>query len=162
MTLTLFTFGKLKTPGLAETRDHYLRGLQPWVRANEIELKAEQAPEKSDATRARVRALEATSLRAGIGRLSSPRRLIALDESGRAMTSREWARMIEGFQNEGVKDVALVIGGGLGLDRELLGEADRTVSLGPQTLSHDLARVVLWEQIYRAFSILKGHPYHND
>jgi 23S rRNA (pseudouridine1915-N3)-methyltransferase len=84
-----------------------------------------------------------------------------LDERGRTCTTRELAEKIAAWQMDG-RDVAFVIGGPDGLADAIKREADFTWSLTPLTLPHGLVRVVLAEQLYRAYSLLKGHPYHRD
>lgn len=84
---------------------------------------------------------------------------VALDERGRAATTQELARLLEGWRQNG-GDVAFLIGGADGLDTELKRSAQLMLSLSAMTLPHQLVRVLLAEQIYRAASMLQGHPYH--
>lgn len=86
-------------------------------------------------------------------------RMIALDERGRQASSVELSRWLSGWQADG-RDVCLVIGGPDGLSDDCRARADATWSLSKLTLPHGLARVVMVEQLYRAASILSGHPYH--
>ena len=88
--------------------------------------------------------------------------LIALDESGRMLTSPDFARLIAKLRDEGRKTTALLIGGADGLGRDVVDTAHLTLSFGAITLPHQLARIVLAEQLYRAATILSGHPYHRD
>jgi 23S rRNA (pseudouridine1915-N3)-methyltransferase len=85
--------------------------------------------------------------------------IVALDRGGSAWTSEELARRLARWREGGVP-LALMIGGAFGLDPELLGGAAVRWSLGPLTLPHELARVVVVEQMYRAWTILRGEPYH--
>lgn len=85
--------------------------------------------------------------------------LVALDESGEQMSSAEWARFLNDRLNRG-DTVAFVVGGHLGLPDSLKQKADKVLSLSRMTLPHELARVVLLEQVYRAIAILRGLPYH--
>jgi 23S rRNA (pseudouridine1915-N3)-methyltransferase len=86
---------------------------------------------------------------------------VVLDERGRTCTTRELAQRLAAWQMEG-RDVAFVIGGPDGLAETIKRDADLVWSLTPLTLPHGLVRVVLAEQLYRAHSLLKGHPYHRD
>ena len=86
---------------------------------------------------------------------------VVLDERGKMMTTRELATRIEGWQMEG-RDVAFVIGGADGLAPAIKRDADVMWSLSALTLPHGLVRVVLAEQLYRAFSLLRNHPYHRE
>jgi 23S rRNA (pseudouridine1915-N3)-methyltransferase len=85
--------------------------------------------------------------------------LIALTRDGQAMTSGDLAGSLQAWQREN-RDVALVIGGAHGLDVAVLDAADQKLSLSPMTLPHELARLMLLEQLYRACTIIRGEPYH--
>ncbi|MHB8529955.1 MAG: 23S rRNA (pseudouridine(1915)-N(3))-methyltransferase RlmH [Caulobacteraceae bacterium] len=88
--------------------------------------------------------------------------LIACDERGEAMSSRDFAGLLARLRDCGVKAVAFAIGGADGLDPRVLGAARQCLSFGPATWPHALARVMIAEQIYRAATILAGGPYHRD
>jgi len=86
--------------------------------------------------------------------------LVALDEAGRELTSVEFSRFLNEMLVGPIQEVTFVCGGHLGLSEQLLSQCDFRLSLSRFTLPHELARVVLLEQVYRALSILKGLPYH--
>lgn len=86
-------------------------------------------------------------------------RIVALEVQGKAWTTEQLAERLDCWLGEG-RDVALLIGGPEGLEPGLSASADERWSLSPLTLPHPLVRIVLAEQLYRAWSILKGHPYH--
>jgi 23S rRNA (pseudouridine1915-N3)-methyltransferase len=88
--------------------------------------------------------------------------VFAFDEAGARITSREFAAALANARDEGFASAAVVIGGPDGLDSAFLGSASLALSLGSMTWPHQLARVMAAEQIYRAFTILSGHPYHRD
>jgi len=88
-------------------------------------------------------------------------RLIILDEKGKTFSSIDLSRKMEGWLPMG-QDIALVIGGADGIDPEIKQQADEKWSLSSFTLPHALVRVVVTEQLYRAWSILQGHPYHRE
>ncbi len=100
---------------------------------------------------------EAQALR---GLLPDRCKVIAFDEAGREMKSRDFAAMLGRARDEGAVAIALVIGGPDGLDRAILESASLTLSLGAMTWPHQLARIMAAEEIYRAVTILSGHPYH--
>ena len=163
MRLTLIAFGKLKTPGLRDTADYYLKLLRPWCGAQELELKACEVPDKSEATRRKIQEKEAALLEEKLAQaLSSRGRFYLLDEAGKAEPTLDWAKRARSWEDESVPEIALCIGSSLGFAESIRRRAHGRLSLGPQTLSHELARVVLLEQLYRSFSVLRGHPYHNE
>jgi len=143
--------GKLR-PGYREICDDYMRRLRRTVNVREVEVReASRAP-----TDAAQRAQEAARL---LGRRPAGARLVALARAGAPWSSMELARRLEAWRRE-ARPVALVIGGSIGLAPDLLAHAADRWSLGPLTLPHELARVVVVEQLYRAITILRGDPYH--
>lgn len=88
--------------------------------------------------------------------------VVILDERGQDLSSRELAQKIAVWQDQGVQELVLVIGGADGLTQDVKERADFSLSLGHKTWPHQLARVMLIEQLYRAQQINKGHPYHRD
>lgn len=165
--IALICFGKLKTPGLDASVGEFTKRLGRYVDFRAYELKPLPVEEKSDAVRARVTEKESAqvlellaskSFSAAHGRSHT---LICLDESGKAMATTEWGKLLSREFDSG-KTPVFLIGSGLGLGDTLLKQAQIRVSFGPQTLSHELARLVLVEQLYRAASWLEGHPYHNE
>lgn len=109
-------------------------------------------------TRAQIQAGEAERLRAACPK---PRRLIVLDERGRDLTTADLAKRLARWQEDAVP-LCFVIGGADGVADDLKAEADELIRLSSLTLPHGLARLVLCEQLYRAVSILKNHPYHRE
>jgi 23S rRNA (pseudouridine1915-N3)-methyltransferase len=93
-------------------------------------------------------------------RVPHPAHRIALDEAGRALSSEALAKHLATLRDRGGRDLAFLIGGPDGLAPSLREGADERLAFGPQTWPHLLVRVMLAEQIYRAFTILSGHPYH--
>lgn len=88
--------------------------------------------------------------------------IIALDERGKSLSSRAFAELLGSWRDHGEQEVAFLIGGADGLDRAILDKARLTLSLSAMTWPHLLARVMLLEQLYRAWSLQTGHPYHRD
>ena len=89
-------------------------------------------------------------------------RLVACDEHGPTITSREFAALITRLRDDGERRLAFVVGGADGLDARILAASRSRLSFGAQTWPHALARVMLAEQVYRAITILGGSPYHRD
>ncbi|MET1028476.1 MAG: 23S rRNA (pseudouridine(1915)-N(3))-methyltransferase RlmH [Dongiaceae bacterium] len=96
------------------------------------------------------------------GGKSGKQAVVVLDERGRSVTSREFAAKLAGWRDSGVAEVVFLIGGADGHDETVREKADFLLSLGIMTWPHQLVRVLLTEQIYRAQQILAGHPYHRD
>jgi len=119
-----------------------------------VEVRAEKRA--GGVTAERAMELESQRIRAV---LPKGCRTVAMDERGRSLTSEQFAAEFDRWRNEG-DDVAFVIGGADGLAAELKSSAAMLLSLSKMTLPHALARVMLAEQIYRAHTILSGHPYH--
>ena len=86
--------------------------------------------------------------------------LVAFDERGKSLASEAFAQRLQGWRDEGTAAVSLVIGGPDGLDPRVRASADLVLSFGKLTLPHQLVRVLVVEQLYRALTILAGHPYH--
>jgi 23S rRNA (pseudouridine1915-N3)-methyltransferase len=143
--------GKLR-PAYRALCDEYLKRLRRYGPVSEREVR--------EASRAATRALrrrdEASRLLAAVPERT---RLVALDRGGSAWSSEELARRLARWREEGL-DTCLVIGGDCGLEPALVAGARVRWSLGPLTLPHELARVVVLEQWYRAWTIIRGEPYH--
>ncbi|MGB5654201.1 MAG: 23S rRNA (pseudouridine(1915)-N(3))-methyltransferase RlmH, partial [Robiginitalea sp.] len=97
-----------------------------------------------------------------LGRIRPGDTVWLLDEKGREFSSREFSEQLQKTMNAGPKRLVLIIGGAYGHGDELLARANAKVSLSRMTFNHQVVRLLALEQLYRAFSILKGDPYHND
>ena len=151
MDLTVVAVGKLR-PYYRQAADDYIRRLKRYATPREVEVReASRAP-----TALVQRAEEAARLEA---RIVEGGTVVALAREGMGWTSRELARQLERWLLA-ARPLSMVIGGSSGLAPSLLGRAHARWSLGPLTFPHELARVVVLEQIYRAFTILRGEPYH--
>jgi 23S rRNA (pseudouridine1915-N3)-methyltransferase len=125
--------GRMKNAAFRAACDEYLGRIQHYATIEEREVKEARIPEDS--------------------------RLVALSRLGEAWTSVQLAELVGGWEMAG-RDVTFAIGGADGLSKDVLRRAERTWSLGPLTLPHELARVVVYEQVYRAYTIRRGEPYH--
>ena len=132
----------------------YRKRLERYVRTEEVFVK----PAKI--TRGRVRQGLATEAERLLRSVRERDLLIALDVQGRALSSERLAARIRDWMNHGDTEIAWVLGSAWGLDDSVLERATLRLSFGPVTLPHDLARVVLWEQLYRSMTIIRGEPYH--
>lgn len=153
MRVHLIAIGKMQRGPEYDLIDAYKARL-PWpFEVREIELKR---PHKDTETRKQQ---EAERLMDAIPPGAA---IVALDERGKALSSRVFASRIDTWQAEGQKDLALVIGGADGLADSIRSKAHLVLGLGALTWPHMLVRVLVAEQMYRAWSILAGHPYHRD
>ncbi|MBJ7259817.1 MAG: 23S rRNA (pseudouridine(1915)-N(3))-methyltransferase RlmH [Chthoniobacterales bacterium] len=145
MKYLILTVGKSALPYAKGGRDEYLARIARFATVGKVTVKA------SDPAREGAGLLE---LSAGYFR-------VVLHERGTALTSRQFAANVDQWR-QAARPIAIMVGGADGHDKHLLGAADFLWSLGPLTLPHELALVVALEQLYRAHTILAGHPYHRD
>jgi 23S rRNA (pseudouridine1915-N3)-methyltransferase len=153
MALHLVAVGRLRDPALRTACEGYLARLG---RQGGIVLREVAEAGRAGNTPAVARRIEAERLR---GASPAGALLVALSRTGRSRSSEQFAELVARWR-EGPRDVALLIGGAWGLAEPLIADADLTLSLSPMTLPHELARLVLLEQLYRAGTILRGEPYH--
>ena len=143
-----------KLPGwVADGCAEYIKRMPRELSLSVVEIKPEP---RSAKTREQLLVAEKGRLLMG---LSGYARIIVLDERGDHLTTLELARRLEGWMRAG-GDTAFVIGGADGIDEELKSKADEMIRLSSLTLPHAMARLLLCEQLYRAVSIIKNHPYH--
>lgn len=154
MRLTLVTIGKPKNKAVQSLITEYTTRLKRYTRFEHIVV-----PDGHKGDRDAIRRAQSDALLAAIPKSS---RVVVLDERGKAWTSDGLARAIEKDQLHGESHWALLIGGAEGHDERLRERADLVWSLSPLTLPHELATVVVTEQLYRAMTILRGEPYHRE
>lgn len=153
MNLTVAVVGRLKERHWREAAEEYLKRLGSYATVRIVEV-ADRDLSRDEA--AAVAAEGADTLRA----LPAGAHVVALDRSGKQLSSEEFAGWLAGHGLAGRSSIAFVLGGAAGLAPDVLAQADERLSLGALTLPHQLARVVLLEQLYRAFRITRGEPYH--
>jgi 23S rRNA (pseudouridine1915-N3)-methyltransferase len=158
MRLLIAAVGKLKHGPERELFAHYLD------RAHSIGRKIGLAPlsviEVAEAKGATAQVRVETEAKSLLAKLPSSHKLISLDRGGDQLGSEDFAQVLAKFRDGGIPGLAFFVGGADGLGLAAQFKADRVLSLGPMTLPHGLARIVLAEQIYRAGTFLAGHPYH--
>lgn len=96
------------------------------------------------------------------GQLQGGDTLVLLDERGKSLSSTQFAATLNKMMLSGCKRIVFVVGGPYGFDNEVYAKANDKISLSPMTFSHQMVRLVFVEQLYRAFTILKGEPYHHE
>ena len=154
MQLLLCTIGKWKKAPETAIYNHYIRRSR-WS----LELRELTGYPTLDATE---RQRKETELLLATAKEWNADKVIMLDETGRALTSREFANSLGDWQESRCRRVACLIGGDVGFEKTQLVRADLLISFGTMTWPHLLVRVLFAEQLYRAQTILSGHPYHRD
>ncbi len=158
MRITLFAVGRLKTGPEKDLASRYLDrfakagpavGLEL---AKLVEIQESRASNADTRKREEASALEKATPECAI--------LVLLDERGKTLDSQAFSDAIGRYRDNGKRDMMLAIGGADGLDPELRGKADLVLNLGTMTWPHQLVRILIAEQLYRAVTILSGHPYH--
>jgi len=156
--ITIVSVGKLKEKYLKMGIDEYVKRLGGYAKIDLIEVPDEKAPEQlSDAEMDIVKKKEGERI---LSKISPDTYVIALAINGKMRTSEQMAADLESLMTYGKSKIAFVIGGSLGLHDDVLKRADEQQSFGKMTLPHQLMKLVLVEQIYRSFRIMKGEPYH--
>lgn len=140
--------GKTKDKNWRALQEEYLQRLSHFVKFEIIELKDSATHDTKENEGKRI-----------LENVNQSHFVCLLDVKGRSTSSHDLAKDLEKWQNRGLKDVTFVIGSAEGVSSEVVERADNSLSLSLLTFTHDMARVVLLEQLYRAFTILKGFPY---
>ena len=158
MNITIISVGKLKEKYLKMGIEEYVKRLGGYAKVELVEVPDEKAPEQlSDAEMEIVKKKEGERI---LAKISDGMHVVALAIEGKMKSSEEMARDLESLMTYGTSKIAFVIGGSLGLHEDVMKRADEKLSFGKMTLPHQLMKLVLVEQIYRSFRIIKGEPYH--
>ena len=148
MKIKIAWIGKTKEPAIQALTEEYLKRISRYAQVEGLALRDEAA------------LLEASG-RATTTKVAAKSTLVLMDSRGKEYTSEQFAKFLGDYQDRNPLPLILAIGGADGFSAQTRAAAQDTISLGKMTLAHELARVVLLEQVYRAFTILKGHPYHS-
>lgn len=140
--------GKTKDRNYLALQNEYLQRLSHFVKCDTVEVKDPAAHESSDVDGKRI-----------LEKVNQTSFVCLLDVAGRSFSSHDLANEVEKWQNTGVKEVSFVIGGADGVPRAVAQRADLRLSLSFLTFTHEMARVIILEQLYRAYTIIKGFPY---
>lgn len=148
MKIKIAWIGKTKEPAIASLTEEYLKRISRYAQVEGLTLRDE----------ASLLQMSGRSAGAKSGERST---LVLMDSRGKEFSSEQFAKFLEDYQDRNPLPLVFAIGGADGFSEASRAAAQHTLSLGKMTLAHELARVVLLEQVYRAFTILKGHPYHS-
>lgn len=155
MKLAIVAVGHKQPDWVLQGCAEYLKRMPRELPTSVIEIKPEPRGSK---TREQLQAAEKSRIQQAI---TDGMRIVALDEKGLDLTTKKLAERLESWMQDG-RDTVLLIGGADGLDAELKSRADEMIRLSSMTLPHGMARLVLCEQLYRAVSLMKNHPYHRE
>lgn len=156
MHIEIWSLGKENDSFIDEGVKQYFQKTKPW---NSIELVTLQVPKKmatTDINRSKQQEEEII-----LKRLQPGHYLILLDERGKMLSSVEWSQQFQQFMNQGVKTLVILIGGAYGVSDVVRQRANQVWSLSKLVFPHQLVRLIIAEQVYRAFSILNNSPYHH-
>lgn len=140
--------GKTRDKNYRALQEEYLRRLSHFVKCEVVEIKDSSPHETKEIEGQRI-----------LKKVNQSPFVCLLDVKGHNLSSPDLAKEIESWQNRGLKEVTFVIGGAQGVSSEVVEKADNSLSLSFLTFTHEMARVVMLEQLYRAFTIIKGFPY---
>lgn len=158
MNIKLITVGKLKEKYLVQGINEYVKRLGAYGKIQIIEVPDEKAPENlSEAQMIQVKEKEGERI---LGKIKDGEYLFALAIEGKNPSSESFAKQLEQLQIQGKSQFVFVIGGSLGLSQAVMQRSNAQISFGKMTYPHQLMRLILVEQIYRAMRINHGEPYH--
>jgi 23S rRNA (pseudouridine1915-N3)-methyltransferase len=156
--ISIVTVGKLKEKYLKMGIDEYLKRLNAYAKVEVIEVADEKAPEElSESEMIQVKQKEGERI---LAKISQDTYVIALAINGKMQSSEELADTLDKLATYGKSKIAFIIGGSLGLSEEVLKRANEQLSFSKMTFPHQLMKLILVEQIYRAYRINRGEPYH--
>ena len=158
MKITVITVGKIKEKYLKDAIAEYSKRLSKYCKLEMIELADEKTPENaSEVMEDAIRAKEAERI---LKYLKEDAYVITLEIHGKQLSSEELADKMEKLGVQGTSHIMFVIGGSIGLGKEVLARSDYPLSFSKMTFPHQLMRVILLEQIYRSYRIINNEPYH--
>jgi 23S rRNA (pseudouridine1915-N3)-methyltransferase len=157
--MTIAAVGRLKAGPERALFDRYFERADRAGRQLGLACDLREIPESTARQAAARKNAEADAI---LATLPAGAVIVALDEHGKAVDSRVFADRLAGWRDSGSRDVVFLVGGADGLGRAAVDRADLKLGFGAMTWPHQLARIMLAEQLYRAVTILSGHPYHRD
>lgn len=158
MNILIITVGKLKEKYLINGINEYIKRMGPYAKIDIVEVPDEKAPEQlSDAQMLQVKEKEGERI---LAKVQAEAFVIALAIEGEMWSSEKFAKELDKLATYGQSKVTFIIGGSLGLSNSVMQRADAALSFSKMTFPHQLMRLILVEQVYRAFRINRGEPYH--
>lgn len=157
MKITFLTVGKTTFPFVREGCDTFIRRIKHYTPFEYVEIP--ELKNTSSLSKEQIKEKEGELI---LKHIKNTDKVILLDERGKSFTSVEWAKEIEKEILSGTRSAIFVTGGAYGFSQAVYGRADSKISLSSMTFSHQIIRLFFAEQLYRAFTIIKGEPYHNE
>lgn len=158
MKITIVTVGKIKERYFRDAIEEYAKRLRKYCKLEILETTDEKTPDNaSQAEEEQIRQKEGERI---LKLIKEDSYIITLEIQGKALDSLELSKKIETLGIQGKSHITFLIGGSLGLGKEVLSRSDFSLSFSKMTFPHQLMRVILLEQIYRGFRIMAGEPYH--
>lgn len=157
MEICILNVGKVESEWLAKGILLFESRIEKYIRFSLITV-----PDIKNAKSLSKEAIKEEEGKGLLSHLSSSDFVVLMDEKGKEQTSREFSMWLQKQMNSGRKKVVLVIGGPYGFSKNIYSRADALLSLSKMTFTHEMAKLILTEQVYRAMTILRGEPYHHD
>ena len=158
MKITIVTVGKIKEKYLKDAIAEYSKRLSKYCKLEIVEVPDEKTPDNaSEVVEESIRSKEAERI---LKHVKDDSFVITLEINGKQLTSEELADKIEKLGVQGTSHITFIIGGSIGLGKEVLAKSNFALSFSKMTFPHQLMRVILLEQIYRSYRIMNGEPYH--
>ena len=160
MKITVITVGKIKEKYLRDAIAEYSKRLSRYCKLEIIEVADEKTPDQASGTvEDAIRSKEGERL---LKYIRDDMYVITLEIGGKMLSSEEFAEKIETLGVQGKSSIAFVIGGSIGLGKEVLKRSDYALSFSKMTFPHQIVRAIFAEQLYRAFTIIRNEPYHHE
>lgn len=158
MKITVITVGKIKEKYLKDAIAEYSKRLSKYCKLEIVEVADEKTPDNaSEVVEEQIRSKEAERI---LKYVKDDAYVVTLEINGKQLTSEELADKVEKLGVQGTSHIIFIIGGSIGLGKEVLTKSNYALSFSKMTFPHQLMRVILLEQIYRSYRIINGEPYH--
>ena len=157
MEICILSVGKISSPWISQGLSLFETRLPHYIKFNTIII-----PDIKNSKALSKELIKEEEGKLILGNVLPSDQVVLMDEKGKEKTSREFADWIQKMMNAGLKRLLFVIGGPFGFAQSVYNRADAKISLSAMTFTHEMAKLILTEQIYRAMTILRGEPYHHD
>ena len=157
MEICVVCIGKTSTQWIQEGLSHFESRIIKYIKFSSINI-----PDIKNVKSLSVDLIKEAEGKAILKCLNRSDFVVLMDERGKEFTSKEYADWFQRQMNSGIKRLVIIVGGPYGFSKDVYARADSLISLSKMTFTHEMAKLILTEQLYRAFTILKGEPYHHE